>query len=325
MKISTLLPNITANIVKQQKTASVSREVKMYRRVLQLLPHREQLTKLGAYIKTVSKLPESLKGKVRPEDAVTSFDELLSGYREGLQSIRKSRLQRAESGLLTHDTRTHGGLEAMDDILRSGKIRPSSGENAQYTLPGLSEVYWHRGIPGYEFSRPAGGGKPRVSKMWFRGTGAEGIHANLTQLAKENRIAADRLQNVTNHRNPHIARTSGPYSLRKGDFAVLSSEERKNLPDMLSLIKDRELRFVDSGIQQEALRAAQMENFARGRGWLKPGQNIRNLPEDYLDDIADMVDDGILPRQFNWWGSAKPVTDSRLEELLLKNLAKSQG
>ena len=42
MKISTLLPNITANIVKQQKTASVSREVKMYRRALQMLQQRGQ-------------------------------------------------------------------------------------------------------------------------------------------------------------------------------------------------------------------------------------------------------------------------------------------
>lgn len=287
--------------------------------------HMEQLTKLGAAIKTVSRLPASLKGKVRPEDAVKSFDELLGGYREGLQSIQKSRLHRAEKGLLTHDTRTHGGLGAMEDILRSGKIKPSSGENAQYTMPGLSEVYWHRGVPGYEFSKPVAGGNPRVSKMWFRGSGAEGIHGNLTQMAKENRLAAERLQNVTGHRNVHIARTAGPYSLRKGDIAVLSSAERKNLPEMLSRIKDRELRFADSGIQQEALRAAQMENFAKSKGWLKPGQNIRNLPEEHLDDIADMIDERRLPRQFNWWGSAKPVTDSRLEELFLKNLRKSQG
>ena len=122
-----------------------------------------------------------------------------------------------------------------------------------------------------------------------------------------------------------IARTSGPYESQKGDIAVLSSAERKNLPELLSRTRDRELRFADSGIQQEALRAAQMENFARGQGWLKPGQNIRNLPEEHLDDIADLVDERILPRQFNWWGNAKPVTDSRLEELLLKNLIKSQG
>ncbi len=286
--------------------------------------HMEQLTKLGAAIKTVSRLPASLKGKVRPEDAVKSFDDLLGGYREGLQTMNTSRLQRAERGFMTHDARSHGGLEAMEDILRSGKIRPSTGENAQYTMPGLSEVYWHRGIPGYEFKKGPGG-KPVVDKMWFRGSGSEGFHGNLTQMAKENRIAAERLQNKTQARNQHIARTAGPYSLRKGDIAVLSSAERKNLPEMLSLIKDRGLRFADSGIQQEALRAATMENFARSRGWLKPGQNIRNLPEEYLDDIADLVDEKRLPRQFNWWGNAKPITDSRLEELFLKNLRKSQG
>ena len=284
--------------------------------------HMEHLTKLGAAIKTVSRLPASLKGKVRPEDAVKSFDDLLGGYREGLKSIDSSRLRRAEKGLMTHDSRTHGGLAAMDDILESGKIQPSYGENAQYTMPGLREVYWHRGVPGYEYTR---GANPRVSQMWFRGPGAEGIHGNLTQMAKENRLAPDRLQNITNIRNDSIARTSGPYSLRKGDIAVLSSAERKNLPEMLSRIKDRELRFADSGIQQEALRAAQMENFAKSRGWLQPGQNIRNLPEEYLDDIADMADENKLPRQFRWWGNARPITNSGLEELMLKNMRKSQG
>jgi len=280
---------------------------------------------------TKSRVPSQLQGLVRPEDAVKQFNSLVSGYRKGIGehvAMQTGKLYghgqpaaRAHSkGFLTHDSASGGGLAAMDDILRSGKISPSTGNRAQYTRPGLADVYWHRGQPGLEWSRSLGSNpnKKQVSKMWFRGDNAEGIHANLGKLHQEGRILRD-APNINHGAFDYsIARTAGPYQLRAGDHAILASHRRKNLPTLISQTKDHGMNWASTGMQQEALRAAQLEQNMLSRGMLTKGQTIRDATPEMFEKIRRTA--GRLPRNFSWWSSANPITDSRLQQQFLKNL-----
>tara|TARA_Y100001973_G_C5202318_1_gene338792 strand:+ start:1925 stop:2914 length:990 start_codon:yes stop_codon:yes gene_type:complete len=269
------------------------------------------------------KIPSHLKGIVRESDAIKQFDKMLEGYRKGWGqriSMRPGNMEgqpvpRAHSkGFLTHDTSTHGGAKGIEGVLDSGFLTASTGpKSAQYTPPGMSEVYWHRGVPGVEYKKNPFTGERGVSKLWFRGDKAEGIHTDLPSLAKK--LSKDRPHiSVPGMFDYQAARTVGDYKLRKGDIAVLSAWANRNPKEFARLIsktKDRDMKWVSNAMQQEALRASQIEAAARQAGVLGKGQSIRgkdvdlNRLADYLEDIGQDVK---LSRRFAWWpGLSKDI------------------
>lgn len=284
----------------------------------------DELQKIAEHLKEarVTQVPKALQGLVRPEMGPKSFQRLLKGYREGLAATQQG-LQYGQgryaqdAGFLTHDTRSFGGMEAMEDALRHGRIRGSTGlERAQYTQPGLREVYWHRGFPGMETDE-----KREVTRMWFRGPGAEGFHAPLA--LRKSQVKPDSVNRVTGQRHGHIARTAGPYDLQAGDTAVLSAAERKNLPNLLRQVDERGLNWSDSAMQQEALRQAQLESRFRHTGLLDADEKITDLdPEEFAELLQEALParKGSLPRNLRWWRSAKAPTTSSLEAEFMRRI-----
>jgi hypothetical protein len=285
-----------------------------------------ELEKIAAHMKEAGRIhiPQALQGLVRPEMGPRAFREILEGYRTGMRGVddRAGKYVR-DRGFLTHDTRSSGGLEAMEDALRDGTLIGSLGGSgtAQYTRPGLREVYWHRGFPNIERD-------PRtneITRMWFRGPGAEGFHVDQGRLARGGVIKPDTVHRLTGGKAPAIARTP-TYDLQPGDLAVLSAAERKNLPEMLARVKDRGLKWSDSSMQQEALRQAQLERYFRQKKLLDPGEKITDLDDE---DFADLLEEalkgkkkGSLPRTLRWWRSAKAPTTSNLEQTFMERLRK---
>lgn len=281
-----------------------------------------ELEKIANHLKEarVIQVPKALQGLVRPEMGPKSFQRLLEGYRTGMKGVdtRAGKYVR-DKGFLTHDTRSFGGLEAMEDALRQGEIRGSIGERAQFSQPGVREVYWHRGFPNIEMDGD------QVSRMWFRGQGAEGFHADQARLAREGAIKPDAVHRVLGTRSPEVARTGGPYVLRPGDTAVLSAAERKNLPDLLRQVDERGLKWSDSAMQQEALRQAQLERRFKQKGLLDADEKITDLDaEEFAELLQEALPErrGSLPRNLRWWRSAKAPTTSNLEAEFMRRIRK---
>lgn len=276
---------------------------------------------LNAFMDELEKIagvPSSLKGLVRPSDANTQFQRLLSGYRKGIQHRTRTGQFASDVGFLTHDARSSGGKEAIENILDRGEILGSMGERAQYTMPGRREVYWHRSVPGVE------GTHDDPVKMWFRGDRAEGVHADLARLAREGKVLPNRRHNLTGAPNLHIARTAGPYELKKGDIAILAASERRNLPELIRKAKDRGIEWASTGTQQDALRAAQLETYLKQKNILGATDRIDSIPADEFSEILEeaVPDPKKLQRTIRWWASAKPVTPSEVEARFLERLKK---
>lgn len=286
------------------------------------LAFQDELEKIAAYVKEARKIdiPGPLKGLVTPEMGPRAFQRLLEGYRTGMEGVDTYAGKYVrDKGFLTHDTRTSGGLAAMERRLSRGTLRGSLGGSgtAQYTRPGVREVYWHRGFPNIE-QNPDGS----LHRMWFRGQGAEGFHVDQGRLAKAGLIRPDAVHRELGTRAPEIARTA-PYELGPGDIAVLSAAERRNLPKLLGRVEDRGMRWSDSSMQQEALRQAQLERRFRQKGLLDAGEKITDLnKEEYAELLQEAIPAvrGSLPQNLRWWRSAKAPTTSALEAEFMRRI-----
>jgi hypothetical protein len=282
-----------------------------------------ELEKIAAYVKEARKIdvPGPLKGLVTPEMGPKSFRRILEGYRTGLKgtSEAEGRFVR-DKGFLTHDAFSGGGPEAMESILRQGYVEGSLGGSgtAQYTRPGVREVYWHRGIPGVDRNDDG-----TIAKEWFKGQGTEGLHVDQGRLHRLGLIAPDSVHRTLGRRAPQIARTA-PYELQPGDLAVLSAKDRKNLPAMLGHVKDRDMRWADTSMQQEALKHAVLERYLKQKGLLDVGDSITDLDnEDFADILEQALEGkkkGSLPRNLRWWRSAKAPTTSNLEAEFMRRI-----
>jgi len=270
----------------------------------------DELEKLAA-------IPKKLRTLVSESDAVPQFRRLLKGYRDAIPET-DSFLSKyvTDRGFLTHDT-TYGGLPAMEKILRDGAIPGSVGERAQYTPPGLKDVYFGRGF-GYE----------DAGDRFFASRDSEGIFANLERLSKDDqqKLILGGVHQATGKRAPMLARVRGDYQLGEGDIAILNPSRRPNLPTLLRQVDEHGIEWAQSPARQEARRAAMLEARMRQIGLLDAAESIEDIPADEFPEMLDETLGGTeKARKAKAWAQrflagAQPVGPQEVEERFVRNL-----